>query len=379
MNIDTIELAYDKLPAQENYIPSYKTIRKKNDIGWKIVLEAFLADFMHFLFPPLAELIDWKKPPETLDTELHAISKEARQGSRIVDKLFKVYLRNGKEQWILIHIEVQGKKDPTLPERMFVSSYRIYDRYRQALFSCAILTDNDSQWCPDHFEVNLAGTSLSIKYHVIKLINFQTRIKELENSNNCFAQVILVQLTALKLRNKSDNEKFNIKIALTRKLYKKGFSKNQIINLYYFIDWLITLPQSFEIEYRKECVNLDKEENMAYISGIEYLGMQAGFKIGVEKGWQEGKQLGLKTGNKLGLKIGRELGIKEGKQLGIKEGLHEGESVLLIRQLTRKFGHIPEQFQQLIRLADVETLLLWGENLLDASTLEKVFEPSVSF
>jgi hypothetical protein len=38
----------------------------------------------------------------------------------------KFYLKDGKEQWILIHLEVQGKKEEDFPKRMFTYGYRIF-------------------------------------------------------------------------------------------------------------------------------------------------------------------------------------------------------------------------------------------------------------
>jgi len=39
--------------------------------------------------------------------------------TRYVDKLVKVYQRDGKEEWILVHVEVQGYHDKLFPARMF--------------------------------------------------------------------------------------------------------------------------------------------------------------------------------------------------------------------------------------------------------------------
>jgi hypothetical protein len=54
----------------------------------------------------------------------------------------------GVEVWLLIHFEMQGKKEQAFPERMFIYAYRIYDRYRRPVISLAILCDDDPQWRP---------------------------------------------------------------------------------------------------------------------------------------------------------------------------------------------------------------------------------------
>jgi predicted transposase/invertase (TIGR01784 family) len=51
----------------------------------------------------------------------------------------------------------------------------------------------------------------------------------------------------------------------------------------------------------------------------------------------------------------------------------EGFSKLLQRQLQKRFGNLPSICIQRLENADAETLLKWGEELLDAKTLEEVF------
>lgn len=67
-------------------------------------------------------------------------------------------------------------------------------------------------------------------------------------------------------------------------------------------------------------------------------------------------------------------GKSEGYLVGMAEGKAEGEAAILVRQLKRKFGVIPEQYLQHIHEADAETLLEWGERLLDATTIRDIFQ-----
>ena len=41
-----------------------------HDSPWKGALEVFFQPFMDFLYPQIAELIDWQQPVEFLDKEL---------------------------------------------------------------------------------------------------------------------------------------------------------------------------------------------------------------------------------------------------------------------------------------------------------------------
>jgi len=83
------------------------------DSPWKETLEHFLAPFLAFFFPTIHEGIDWPRGYQSLDKELQQISRGARVGRRLADKLFKVWRKDGQEAWLLIHIEVQGQREQT--------------------------------------------------------------------------------------------------------------------------------------------------------------------------------------------------------------------------------------------------------------------------
>jgi predicted transposase YdaD len=76
-----------------------------------------------------------------------------------------------------------------------------------------------------------------------------------------------------------------------------------------------------------------------------------------------------------GLEEGLEEGIEKGIEKGIVKGRVEGEATLLLRLLERRFGPLPAATRQRIAASDADTLLLFGERVLDASSLDEVFGP----
>ncbi|MCC2666686.1 MAG: putative cytosolic protein [Gammaproteobacteria bacterium] len=266
--------------------------RNQSDTAWKIILDSHLKDFFDYCLPELSQLINWKKLPVPLDKELEAITKGNNTGKRLVDKLLKIYFKNGHEQWVLIHIEVQGKPDNDFPKRMFTYAYRIFDKYQKPVISCAILTDERKDWRPNHYEMKIGGCYLGSRFLVVKLLDYSDRQNELEISDNLFANVILVQLKALEIKSKSDNQRKQAKFALTRRLYEKGFNKLQIVNLYQFIDWLIGLPEPLEVEYLNKVYDFEEEKKMSYVSFAEQRGINKGLKEGLKKGLKEGLKKG---------------------------------------------------------------------------------------
>ncbi|MHA7881203.1 MAG: Rpn family recombination-promoting nuclease/putative transposase [Saccharospirillum sp.] len=76
-----------------------------------------------------------------------------------------------------------------------------------------------------------------------------------------------------------------------------------------------------------------------------------------------------------GLEQGLEQGREQGREQGLEQGISQGERTLLKKQLIRRFGPLSQQAIARIESAPSAQLELWAENLLDAKTLEDVFDP----
>jgi hypothetical protein len=101
-------------------------------------------------------------------------------------------------------------------------------------------------------------------------------------------------------------------------------------------------------------------------------GLQEGRQVGL----QEGREVGLQEGRQVGLEEGRQVGLQEGVQQGLQKGLQEGvqkgEAALLLRQLERRFGDLPDWAADRVRTADIRLLEDWGLRVLDAGSLVEV-------
>ena len=73
------------------------------DSPWKEALDVFFEAFLELFIPEAHADIDWSRQCESLDKELQQITPEAESGRRYVDKLVKVWLKSGEEQWMLVH------------------------------------------------------------------------------------------------------------------------------------------------------------------------------------------------------------------------------------------------------------------------------------
>lgn len=172
------------------------TLPNDFDSPWKDALEHYLEDFMAFFFPHVHAEIDWDRSYIFLDKELQQVVRDAELGRRLADKLVQVWRRDGTDAWVLIHIEVQSQEETMFERRMFVYSYRIFDRYDRQVVSLAVLADERTGWRPNQFEMALWGCETRFIFPVIKLLDYRSRWAELEASRNPFATVVMAHLTA---------------------------------------------------------------------------------------------------------------------------------------------------------------------------------------
>jgi hypothetical protein len=323
------------------------------DSPWKLALDLYLCQFLEYCFPDIAQEIDWERGYDALDKELQKIEYHATGGKRFADKLFKLWKMGGQATLLLFHVEIQNSAINIFPTRML--DYRCYIRnyYRLPIVSIAILADGNPRWRPNHYSETCFGSSLEIHYRIVKLLDYQEKREELLRSNDRFALIILAQLAVLET-HRQPQTRLTVKIALIRELYKKGFSKEDIFNLYKLIDWLMTLPEQLQVEYNEAVKQIEEEKEMTYITTAERLGIEQGLRLGVQQGVQQG--------------------IQQGVQQGIQQGIQQGEATLLIRLLQRRFGNIPAHYLELIQQASSDLLLLWGERVLKAVTVEEIFQ-----
>jgi flagellar biosynthesis/type III secretory pathway protein FliH len=68
-------------------------------------------------------------------------------------------------------------------------------------------------------------------------------------------------------------------------------------------------------------------------------------------------------------------GLKEGEKKGRKEGRKEGQAALLQLLLLQRFGNMLDQdVQERLTHATSEQLETWGRRILDARSIDEVFE-----
>ncbi len=300
------------------------------DGAWKELLEQYLEPFLRLCFPVVAARVDWTQPVEFLDQELQEVVRDAEAGKLRADKLVRVRSREGREDWLLIHVEVQAQTDARLPERMYAYHHRIRDRYGRPVVSMAVLADAVEGWKPGVYEEEYWGCRLRFEYLVSKVA--EVGLEQLDAAANPAAVVIAAHRRAQQTTGDMARRK-HFKWQLTRGLYERGYARQDVLEIFRLIDWLMDLPERLKIEFRNELVEYEATRAMPYVTSIEMLGIEKGRQAGREEGRQEGRRA--------------------------------GQAQMVLRLVQRRWGAVAEATAQRIAVLSSTQLELLAEALLD--------------
>jgi len=301
------------------------------DEPWKAILEHYFPAFLSFFFPSIAAAIDWSRPHEPLAPDLLRISPSSTTGTRSVDWLVKVWLLDGGEYLLLIHIEIQSQPENTFPERFATYHFHLRIKYNRSVLSLAILGDDRPTWRPTRYLDEQLGMRLELQFPMVKLLDFREREDDLRASPNPMAILVRAHLATLVTGHDALRRKA-VKLGLFRDLFRAGYSPADVRQLFTLVDLFMRLPEAMYTEFRESVAAELGEEAMRVMTSFE------------------------------------QYGHKEGLAQGLQQGMQEGQETLTLRLLTRKFGTLSEEMVTQIRALTSEQLLALAESLLDFTT-----------
>ena len=233
-----------------------------------------------------------------LDKELAELYPEPEKESdtRVVDKLVKVFRKDGVEEWVLVHVEAQGETKsedrPLFAERMFRYFYRCLDKYRRPIAAIALFTGPDARRMPDSYQYTFLNTRLRYEYNTLCILDYSD--KELEDSGNPFAWVVLAAKKALLQGKNLDNKLLQGKLFIFRKLYERGvFEKEKLQAVLTFLDNYVRFEDpEYNRKFRAEIDKItDKKDTMDIFEQV------------AEWRWEDGVEEGLKQGLEKAAKV----------------------------------------------------------------------------
>lgn len=301
----------------------------------KDILETYFQSALELCFPQIARQIHWAKGVQLLSKEFQKIVRRSELGRRSVDVLVQVWSVAGREQWVLLHVEVQAQRDPEFPRRMFDYYSRICQRYDRPVASLAILADAHPRWKPARFQQALWGCESQLRFPVCKLLDLARTETRLLQSDNPFAIVVLAQIKALQTQGALRQRRV-WKATLAKLGHERGYSRRLILDLYSFVDWVMVLTPKLEREVEQEIEAFEKSKRMKYITNME--------RRGLEKGLEKGQQIG---------------------QIRSQQ-----ESVLAV--LETRFGEVPYPLREAVTVMhDLARLKQWHRSAIQLPSLEE--------
>ena len=218
--------------------------------------------------------------------------------------------------------------------------------------SLALLADSSANWRPNHFGFAVLGCEHELRFPAVKLLDYAAQQDQLYTNPNPFALVTLAHLLTQATRQDM-NARFAAKWKLVQLLYQRGWDKQQVIDLFSVLDWMMRLPEQLKRSLWHNIEVLEEQEKMRYVTSVEQLYS--------EKWMQQGMQQGMQRG------------LMQGRQEGRMTGRAEGEAYALRRLLQKRFGPLSEDVLARLQAASIDELELWLDRALDADSLAGVF------
>ena len=276
------------------------------DTLWKGIIENLIDDFIRFFFADYVEEIDFERGFEFLDTELQKLMPDNPSQNRHADKLIRVWLKDGKEAWFLVHVEVQGYQDSQFAARMFEYRYRIRDKYQRLVTGLAIYTDWNRKYHFSRFSETFWGSEISYRFNTYVLRDHP--VAELAQNPNPFAAVMEAAWQQLGTK-KTDEQLYAVKMDLIKRLLKRKVSREKIVSLINFI--------KFFAPFTNSAISANFDQDLNHL-------IKADQPMGIEEAiLDEVKKQGIAQGIELGIEQGIELGEVKQKEELLKHAVPE--------------------------------------------------------
>ena len=239
---------------------------------WKDLIARFWREMLLSVIPDLYYAADLSVEPEFLDKELRDVmqsfnyQQDEHNPPRFVDTLMKIMLKDGGDEWVLLHIEIQGAGGEDLPTRMHRYYCLLFAHHGRHPAALAILTAPRPKENKNFYEFSHFGTSLKYSYNCLDIESLDE--EALKSSDNPF-DVALYAARKAKQCRKNEMQKFVYLREFWTLLKAKGWAREDGKALLLFIERIINLKdEALQMQYTEEYIK-QEEEKVAYVSWFE--------------------------------------------------------------------------------------------------------------
>lgn len=292
------------------------------DGAWKETLRRYLRDLLRRYFPPIHAAIDWSVEPKWCDKELSQVVGRAKRRNQPVDVLVRVRLLSGAEQWILLHAEIQSSPEAGFERRVARYHSGLFWTYDQRVVTLVVLADLREDWRPGEDLFQVADFESRLRFPTCKLID---RLEtDWRDDHSLPVQVARAQIEALRTAGDPEG-RYRAKWRLVRRLYDLGYNAEELREIFRLIDWMMHLTEPLSRRFEQELRELEETLNMPYVTSVE--------------------------------------------RIAEARGEARGGVSLLLRQLGKVCGRLPEDVADRVRSLSFPQIEALGEALLDFQSL----------
>ena len=226
------------------------------DSIWKDFTRDFWPYILQDFIPELYKAAALDKKAESLDKELHEMMKSRNEvikvSKRYVDNLLKIPLKDGGEEWVLFHIEIQGRGGEAISVRMFRYYCMLFTQYNKNPTALAILTVKRPKKEGEIgvYRADMFGTKIEYRYHTLKAYEYSD--EELLSSGSPVKLFIYAVKIASKYR-KSDEKKFEYIRKILRVLSDKGWQRKDRREFVSYLEYAMNFrTKDYRQRFREE-------------------------------------------------------------------------------------------------------------------------------
>ena len=318
---------------------------------FKELLHAFFREFLELFYPDIAVRLDFNRVT-FLDKELFTDLPEGRQ--REPDVVAQVYTLEGAPELILLHVEIQSKRDREFSYRMFEYYAMLWLRYKIPIFPVVLyLTPGAGGLTEENYTASLFERNiLTFQYAVVGLPDLSA--DDYLNSENPLGTGLSAMMQPSKLG------KLAQKYSTLIRLIASPIDDARKSLLAYLITTNLQLSPGDETEFKQLMLRGEAEEVNSMLD-IDELFREYYKSVYEERGLVKGIEQGI------------EQGIEKGVEQGILQGLIQGERHVLLKLMRQKFGELSEtvtvKIEAITSEVELDTL---AKRILVANSLEEM-------
>jgi hypothetical protein len=285
-----------------------------HDQLFKELLTHFFVEFVELFLPDVAGYMD-RGALEFLDKEVFT---DVTAGDRHeVDLVVKTKYR-GQAACFLIHVENQSHAEPGFAKRMFRYFARLHERHDLPIFPVALLSyDAPKRPEPDCFRVEFPGKRvLDFSFTVIQLNRLNWR--DFVRSQNPVASALMAKMSI------AAEDRSRVKLECLRLLATLRLDPAKMQLIAGFVDAYLRLNPDEERTFRSEIEVLGSDHKETVMQ--------------LTTSWE-------------------------------RNGIHIGKTELVLRQLRRRFGELPQAMAENVDALSDDRLGEMAEALLDFASL----------